>query len=84
MDTGARQLILKTLDGCSNRAVVYWFLEDDYADFPDYTAAVRQVWGDASADRMSNAVARAASERPMVTSVMSMNDHDETIADHQA
>jgi len=81
MDTGARRLILKALDGCSNRAVVHWFLEDDYADFPDYTTAVRQVWGDAPADRMSNAVARAVNERPTGVSVMGMNGHDEAIAE---
>jgi hypothetical protein len=80
MDTGARQLILNTLDGCSNRAVTYWFLEDDYADFNDYTVAVRQVWGDAPADRMSNAVARAVNESPRAVSVVSMNDHEEGIA----
>jgi hypothetical protein len=39
------------------------FLGDQYADFVDYTSAVRQVWGDPSADRMHEAVKQVATQR---------------------
>jgi hypothetical protein len=66
MDKAARQLILNTLAGSSNRSIIYRFLQDNYASIEDYTAAVREVWGDAPADRMSNTVDRAANEQPTV------------------
>jgi hypothetical protein len=81
MDKAARQLILNTLEGCSNRAVMYEFLRDDYPTFEDYAAAVREVWGDAPTDRMSNAVARVASEVSMVVSAASINRREENVAE---
>jgi HEPN domain-containing protein len=63
MDRGARQLILGTLGGVARRDIVRVFLGDQYADFDDYTSAVREVWGDASADRMHEAVRQANATR---------------------
>jgi hypothetical protein len=79
MDPGARHLILATLQGCSNEAVMHEFFQDRYADFDDYTSAVRQVWGDASADRIYEAVRRTDSERPRVVSMSSIRAHDEEV-----
>lgn len=66
MDKDARQLILNTLEGASERAIMYGFMTDRYANADDYTRGVREVWGDAPADRMSNAVARALNEQPTI------------------
>jgi len=66
MDKDARQLILHTLEGASERAVLYGFLTDRYANVEDYTRGVREVWGESPADRMSNAVARAINEQPTI------------------
>lgn len=79
MDPSARQLILGTLQGCSNEAVMHEFFQDRYADFEDYTSAVREVWGDASADRMYEAVRRADSERSIVVSMSRIRQHDEDV-----
>jgi hypothetical protein len=62
MDAAARKLILNTLDGTSNRSVAFGFLHDSYADYEDYIAAVRQVWGADAAAEVENAGARAANE----------------------
>ncbi len=80
MDKAARQLILNTLEGCSERAVMYGFLQDSYANFEDYTVAVREVWGDAPADRMTNAVARAANEQPTVVAFGDTQRAEERVA----
>src|SRR5665213_3561739 len=66
MDKDAGQLILHTLEGASERAVLYGFLTDRYANVEDYTRGVREVWGESPADRMSNAVARAINEQPTI------------------
>jgi hypothetical protein len=68
MDEDARQLILNTLEGAPERSVLNGFLLDRYADLADYTRGVREVWGDSPADRMSNALARAANEVPTILS----------------
>jgi hypothetical protein len=80
MDTAARQLILNTLEGASNRSITYAFLQDRYADFADYTVAVREVWGDSPADRMSNAVARAVNEQPTVVAFGDTQRAEERVA----
>jgi hypothetical protein len=64
MDRGARRLILDALRGVAMCDMVQVFFGGQYADFGDYTSAVRQVWGDASADRMHEAVRQAATQRP--------------------
>jgi hypothetical protein len=76
----ARQLILNTLEGTSSGEVIDGFLQDRYADFDDYFAAVRQVWGDAPADRMYNAGARAASEQPTITAMGDRQRGEERVA----
>jgi hypothetical protein len=63
MDKAARRLILNTLGGTANRFVTYGFSQGRYADFEDYISAIGQVWGDASADRMHNAVAFGVTQR---------------------
>lgn len=68
MDRGARQLILNTLEGCSSLTVMYGFLRDSYDDLDDYARAVREVWGDSPADRLTNAIARAANEESTIMS----------------
>jgi len=80
MDKAARQLILNTLEGSSNRSITYGFMQDNYANFEDYTAAVREVRGDAPADRMSNAVARAANEQPTVVALGDAQRAEERVA----
>lgn len=80
MDTAARQLILNTLEGTSNRAVAFGLMQDNYADYEDYIAVVRQVWGDAPADRMHNAGARAANEQPSVVAFGDTQRAEERIA----
>jgi hypothetical protein len=66
MDKDARQLILNTLEGASERSVLYGFLTDRYANVDDYTRGVREVWGYALADRMSSALTRAINEQPTI------------------
>ena len=66
MDKDARQLILHTLEGAPERSVLYGFLTDLYANVDDYTRGVREVWGDAPADRMSSALTRAINEQPTI------------------
>jgi hypothetical protein len=80
MDKAARQLILNTLGGSSDRSVLYGFMEDRYADYEDYFAAVRQVWGDALADRMYEAGARATEEQPTVAAVGDTQRAEERVA----
>jgi hypothetical protein len=80
MDKAARQLILNTLEGASNRSISSAFLQDRYADLEDYTVAVREVWGDAPADRMSNAVARAVNEQPTVVAFGDTQRAEERVA----
>ena len=58
--------ILHTLEGAPERAVLYGFLTDRYANVEDYTRGVREVWGDAPADRMNSALTRAINEQPSV------------------
>jgi hypothetical protein len=81
MDPAARQLILHTLSDCSNRYVLHGFLEDNYPNFDDYIRAVREVWGDALADRMYNAGDRAANEPITVVSGASINRREENVAE---
>jgi hypothetical protein len=80
MDTAARQLILNTLEGSSNRGVLHGFLEDNYPTYEDYLRAVREVWGDAPADRMSNAAARAANEQSTVIAFGDTQRAEERVA----
>lgn len=80
MDTAARQLILNTLEGSSNRGVLHGFLEDNYPTYEDYLRAVREVWGDAPADQMSNAAARAANEQPTVIAFGDTQRAEERVA----
>jgi hypothetical protein len=68
MDEGARQLILNTLQGCSERTVVDGFLHDSYADVDDYTAAVKQVWGQDAATDVGLAVVGTANEQSVIPS----------------
>ncbi len=66
MDEAARQLILNTLEGCPERAVMHGFLQDSYADVGDYVNAVRQVWGDDAGDEVGYALVQAANEQPTI------------------
>jgi hypothetical protein len=81
MEVAARQLIFNALEGCSNQFVLHGFLEDNYPSFEDYIRAVREVWGDAPADRMHNSAAQAASEPSMVVSAASINRRQENVAE---
>ena len=80
MDTSARKLILKALDGISRSAVLNGFMRDRYPDFDDYTRAVRAVWGDGSADRITNALSRAANEQPELILAAPEQRHAENLA----
>jgi hypothetical protein len=66
MDRDARQLILHTLEGAPERAVLNGFLTDRYANVDDYSRGVREVWGDAPADRMNSALTRAINEQSTI------------------
>ncbi len=81
MDVAARKLILKTLEGCSNSDALYGLWEDDYANFDDYTSAVRAVWGDGPADRLTNAVRRAVEEQPAAPSVGAVRRNEEAVTE---
>jgi hypothetical protein len=81
MDVAARKLILNTLEGCSNQDTLYGLWEDGYANFDDYTSAVRGVWGDAPADRLTNAVKRAADEQPAAVSVGAVRRGEEAVTE---
>jgi hypothetical protein len=81
MDVPARKLILKTLESCSNQDALYGFWGDDYANFDDYTRAVREVWLDAPADRLINAVKRAAGEQPAAVSVGAVRQGEEAVTE---
>lgn len=80
MDKAARALILNTLEDISSRSVTFGLLQDSYADYEDYIIAVRQVWGDAPADRIYNAVARAANEQPSVVAFGDTQRNEERVA----
>lgn len=80
MDTAARKLILKALDSTSRRAVLNGFMRDRYPDFDDYTRAVRAVWGDGPADRITNALSRAANEQPELILAAPEQRHAENLA----
>ena len=77
----ARKLILKTLESCPNQDALYGFWGDDYANFDDYTRAVREVWLDAPADRLINAVKRAAGEQPAAVSVGAVRQGEEAVTE---
>ena|GEM_PF-1702230 len=79
MDVAARKLILKTLEGCSNQDTLHGFWGDDYANFDDYTRAVREVWLDGPADRLINVVKRAADEQPAAPSVGAVRRSEEAV-----
>jgi hypothetical protein len=81
MDVAARKLILNTLEDHSNQKTLYGFWGDDYANFDDYTSAVRDVWGDAPADRLTNAVKRAADEQPAAASAGAVRRGEEAVTE---
>jgi hypothetical protein len=81
MDVAARKLILNTLEGCSNQDTLYGLWEDGYANFDDYTSAVRDVWGDSPADRLTNAVRRAADEQPAAVSTGAVRRGEEAVTE---
>jgi hypothetical protein len=80
MDKAARQLILKALEGSSRLSVVNGLMRDRYPDFEDYIAAVRTVWGDGPADKISAALSRVANEQPQVILVPAEQRHVENLA----
>jgi hypothetical protein len=81
MDVAARKLILNTLEGCSNQDTLYGLWEDGYANFDDYTSAVRDVWGDAPADRLTNAVKRAGDNQPTMVSFGAVRRGEEAVTE---
>lgn len=66
MDKAARDLILKALEGTPNRLVLNDYMRDRFPDIDDYTRAVRTVWGDGPADKLSNAVSQVLNEHSTV------------------
>ncbi len=80
MDGDARQLILNTLEGSSERAVVAGLLRDSYAGLTDYLTAVRQVWGDEAADDVGYAVVVAQNRQSTIPSFGEPHRANEAIA----
>ena len=80
MDEGARQLILDTLEGCPQRAVLEGFLRDAYAHLEDYVNAVREVWGEDAATDVGYAVNVRANEMSTVPSMGDAYRKEEEIA----
>lgn len=80
MSAGARQLILNTLEGCPERAIVYGFLRDSYANVDDYLTGVREVWGDDADDDASYAVAVTTNEQSTIPSLGNVHRREEAVA----
>jgi hypothetical protein len=80
MDEGARQLILSTLEGCPERAVMHGLLQDSYASVEDYLAAVGAVWGEDAATDVGYAVAVRANEMSTVPSMGDPYRKEEAVA----
>ncbi|MHB8491402.1 MAG: hypothetical protein ACYDA6_04195 [Solirubrobacteraceae bacterium] len=80
MDESARQLILGTIEGCPERAIVAGLFRDNYPDYGDYVNAVRQVWGDEVADDVGYALTVTANEQSTIASYGDVHRREEVIA----
>jgi HEPN domain-containing protein len=80
MDEGARQLILDTLEGCPERAVLQGFLRDAYPDLEDYVKALREVWGEDAAEEVGYAVTVRLNEQSTIPSFGDAYRGEENVA----
>ena len=80
MDASARELILGTLEGCSEHAIVAGLFRDNYPDYADYVDTIREVWGDDVGDDVGYALTVTVNEQSTIPSYGEVHRREEVIA----
>jgi hypothetical protein len=81
MDKGARGLILGTLQGASNTAVLDGLFRDRFSDVADYLLAVEGLWGKEAVQAIRTEVHSVSAVAPMVVSAGEVHRREEAIAE---
>jgi hypothetical protein len=80
MDASARELILGTLEGCPERAIVAGLFRDNYPDYGDYVNAIREVWGADVGDDVGYALTVTTDEQSTIPSYGDAHRRGEVMA----